>query len=87
LVNSYLSSEEFFGTSASIFTPPEDHATVHCRPEDVVGHLHVTKLHLSPPIGYKVPFSITATGLAFAFGGKENGGVCQVSSGLVGEWK
>ena len=81
------SSEELFGTSASIFTSQEDHATVHCRPEDQAVRLHVTMLHLSPTVGCTLPLSITTTGLAFAVGGRESGDVCQVSSGLVGEWK
>jgi hypothetical protein len=73
--------------SASTFKSPEDQATVHCRPEDLAGHLHVTKLHLSPTIGCTVPLSLTTTGLAIAVGGRESRDVCQVSPGLVGEWK
>jgi hypothetical protein len=86
LVISYRRSEELFGTSASIFTSPEDHATSRCRPEDLAGHLHVTKLHLSPTIGCTVPLSITTTGLAFAVGVRESD-VSQVGSGLIGKWK
>lgn len=73
--------------SASIFTSPEDHAAVRCRPGDLVGHLHVTKLHLSPPVVCTVALQVTTTGLAFAVGWRESGDVCQVRSGLVGEWQ